>query len=60
MLGRALAVPIAVLITTNLVAAEATMVRTDWAGFRDQVAQRKLKERGVWISLASAATLRRS
>jgi hypothetical protein len=39
-------------------AAEPVAVRTDWKGFREQVAQRKLKSRGVRISMVSGGEVK--
>lgn len=54
MLFRAFTSCIAMLMAADLVSArERLVVNTDWAGFRDQVAQRNLKNRTVRISLAA-------
>jgi len=54
MIRRALTACIAMLMAADLGSAgERMIVKTDWAGFQDQVAQRKLKNRNVRISLAS-------
>jgi hypothetical protein len=45
-LARALVV---LLVAEAMPAAEPVAVRTDWKGFREQVAQRNLKNRRVWI-----------
>ncbi len=39
-------------------AAEPVAVRTDWKGFQEQVAQRKLKNRRVWISVNSGGEIK--
>ena len=54
-LARALVV---LLIAEVMPAAEPVAVRTDWKGFREQVAQRNLKNRRVWISVNSGGEIK--
>jgi hypothetical protein len=54
-LARALVV---LLVAEAMPAAEPVAVRTDWKGFQEQVAQRKLKNRRVWISVNSGGEIK--
>ncbi len=59
MLRKVLALSIAILMANcPSVAVERPSVTTDWAGFREQVAQRKLRNRSVRIVLASGSEIK--
>lgn len=59
MARRVVAALIAMLMVTDLVAAgEDVTVKTNWTGFQEQVAQRKLRNRRAHISLASGGEVK--
>ena len=61
MIRRVLGASIAMLMVTDLAAAgEGMVVKTNWTGFREQVTQRKLRNRNVWVSLASGGEIKAS
>jgi hypothetical protein len=55
---RILAVLVAVVMGNDFaMGADRLVIKTDWAGLREQVAQRKLKDRGAQISLTSGVEI---